>query len=136
MAEKIFKVPFECKNLLSHFKAMKEAACEELRENGISDEPAQVSLNELQAVCDQSLGGSLVRYVLELQKCFHMNEVELIEYDQLVGQKQNFADSLDDDDTDLWSEDGADDEADDSWGEDDDLDMFDGDLASGPLELD
>jgi len=82
METKIFRIPSECTNLIPYFWDLKQEACEELRRNGIDQEPAQTKLEELQKICDKRAEGALTKYVRELKKGFRMNKEEIMQYNQ------------------------------------------------------
>ncbi|MBF0287119.1 MAG: hypothetical protein HQM14_04815 [SAR324 cluster bacterium] len=81
MEEKIFKVPPKFKSLNSYYWKLRQEACEELKQNGISEEPRKVDYETLQKICKQHPKGALATYVQEMQKGFRMNKDELQAYD-------------------------------------------------------
>lgn len=86
--EKIFRVPSECRVLVPYFWGLKHAACDELKQNGINEEPAQAHLAAMQKICDSNPWGSLANYVRELKKGFLMEQNELFAYDQKIKELQ------------------------------------------------
>ncbi|MBF0277876.1 MAG: hypothetical protein HQM13_08800 [SAR324 cluster bacterium] len=116
MEEKIFQVPSECRNLIPYFWGLKHAACGELKQNGIEEEPAKASFDEMQKICDQNPFGPLANYVRELKKGFRMSKEDLLAYDQQIGEIQGPLDendpldfNVDDAADDLYGDDGTDD---------------------------
>ncbi len=94
MAKKIFRIPAECKNLNPYFWDLKQAACEELKQNGISTEPSKAGLGTLQDICDKNPKGPLALYVSELQKSSRMNKEALLAYDMEISERNEFTKSV------------------------------------------
>ena len=80
MEKKIFQVPAECRNLIPHFWGLKRAACDELQQNGIEEEPAQAPLEAMQKICDAYPWGSMANYARELKRCYRMSPEALLAY--------------------------------------------------------
>lgn len=94
MEGKIFKLPAECKNLNFYYAKLKQNACVELQQFGISKEPSKLGHGTLQDICNKHPKGALATYVSELQKGFRMNQEELRAYDMEKNNQQRLDDTL------------------------------------------